>query len=173
MLRLTRNSSKTIESAAPVTQSKLAANSKSSKLLDLPRNPICFRLAKASRLHDRANENGAGATTITRLPSRTPHSDHPWIANPIGTAMRTRSLPKHCACAAKRYVQLEKLRFPHRGSKNDTRQVIQATCKTLSPTTRLYVPLVDACDRLRTLSGPCGRLRTQRRVWRTHADPLL
>ena len=44
MQRQPRKSINTLESAAPVTEKKLATNSKSSKLLDLPRNPTLTRL---------------------------------------------------------------------------------------------------------------------------------
>ena len=44
-----------------------------------------------------------------------------------------------------------KATIPAQRHKNDTLQVIQTTCKTLSPVARPYIPLADACGRLQTL----------------------
>ena len=77
-------------------------------------------------------------------------SDRPWIANPTGTATRTRSLPKHCACAAKRHVELEKLRFAHRANEN-------STCRSIKNTHRRRIPMAHA---YRLTANGFGRLRT-------------
>ena len=74
----------------------------------------------------------------------------PWIANPTGTATRTRSLPKHCACAAKRHVELEKLRFLDRAKEN-------STCRSIKNTLPRRIPMAHAS---RLTANGCGRLRT-------------
>ena len=58
-----------------------------------------------------------------------------------------------------------KATIPAQGHKNDTLQVIQTTCKNALTNGAALT------FHLRTLANACGRLRTQRRIWRTHADP--
>ena len=108
-------------------------------------------------LYDRANETGAGANTMTRLPSRTPQSDHPWIANPNGTATRTRSLPKHGACAAKRRRASRSYE-----SRTGPTKTALADAKTRFheriPMAHAYRLAADGCGRLRTVANGCERL---------------
>ena len=142
---------KIIQTAGPATKSNFTGLWRQNDF-----EPIltCFRLAKTSRLYDRANEYGAGAKkTITRLPSRTPQSDHPWIASPTGTATRTRRLPKNRACAAKPHVELEKLRFAHGANENSTSQVIKLTRSALPRwESHSAIILADGCGPLRTVA---------------------
>ena len=77
-----------------------------------------------------------------------------------GKATRTRSLPKHCACAAKPHVELEKLRFAHRANENSTCRSIKNTLPRRIPMAHAYRLTANGCGRLRTVANGFGRLRT-------------
>ena len=138
----------------------------------------CFRLAKTSRLYDRANENDTRANTCARLPSRTPQSDHPGSQIPPArqrehAAFQNTVLRLPGACAAKPHVDLAKLQFkiPHRANENspmktaladpsETRFHDESQWHTLSASPRT---VADGCGRLRTLEQLLANTASTRR----------
>ena len=61
----------------------------------------------------------------------------------------------HCACATKRHVELEKLRFAHRANENSTSQVIKLTRSALphwESHSAIIRTVADSCERLRTVA---------------------
>ena len=122
------------------------------------------RLAKTSRLYDRANENGVGANTMTRLPSRTPQSDHHESQIPM------RSLPKHCACAAKRHVEFREATIRARGQRKQPLPIHQRHASTTNPNGTRLSP---HRGRLRTVADGCGRKQLLANTPSTPRPPLI
>ena len=156
-------------------------NSKSSKVLDLPRNPTLTRLRHASKTSTAlwrqndvdqfhmfqarqnepiVNENRVGANTIARLPSRTPQSDHPGSQIPMARQREHAAFQNTAPAQRNNTSSVEKLRFAHRVNENSPCRSIKNTLPRRILMAHAHRLTADGCGRLRTVANGCERLRT-------------